>query len=260
MDSTQPPSDESPPLVLDQYITIVVARRSGELPKDDTVRELLREVGIGRTEEEWMERGAPEVLYSGFMWEPHRIDDDLSDECLTALGLACVLRAKHQLRYWQPMLEMGREGRFRGHLAALEETRDILRAIAKKLIDRPELMKKVPRLQPRLAKVLVEVLKALPQPVEEWRDREVLIPQVLSEEEVPTGDDEDVYVRDTLEDDEEEPAASPEYESATAPPDEKPTELPPLPEQGGGKGLWIGVMVALVLAAVAVLLIWKFVL
>ena len=49
-----PPSDHTSPLVLDEYVTIVVKRRDGVIPDDDTVRELLRDVGIGRTEATWI--------------------------------------------------------------------------------------------------------------------------------------------------------------------------------------------------------------
>lgn len=235
------------------------------MPTDDTVRDLLREVGIERNEEEWIERGAPEVLSSGFMWEPDKVTDELSDTCLATLGLAGVLKARHQLLYWQPMIEMGKEGRFRGHLSSMEETRDILRAVARRLIDRPELMRKLPRLQPHLAETIGQVLRTLPGVFDEDRDREILIPQVLSEEDVPTGDDEDYYDRETTEDEEdeekEELIETQECDAATASTqkaaDRPAAGLPDAPQRGG-KGLFIAIIVILGILTVAVLLALKF--
>ncbi len=262
----EPSPDTSPPLSLEDYVNLIVARRQGELVQDQTVRDLLQEVGIGRSEEEWIERGAPEVLYSEFLWAPEHVDDRLSDDCLATLGLACVLRGQHQLLYWQPMIEMGKQGRFRGHLASLEETRDLLRAIARQLIEREALMRSMSRLQPRLAQTLGQVLKALPTPTEESRDREILIPEGLSEEDVPTGDDEDVYARDTAElvEDDEVEALDAESDTAPAPvPRAETGPLPPEPGRDGagsrgGTGLVVGVLIALAIAAIAALLALKY--
>jgi len=256
-----PPSTASPPLLLDEYVTIIIKRREGVIPDDETVHDLLREVGIERNEEEWIERGAPEVLYSGFMWEPDKVTDELSDACLATLGLAGVLKARHQLLYWQPMIEMGKEGRFRGHLSSMEETRDILRAVARRLIDRPDLMRKLPRLQPHLAETIGQVLRALPGVFDEDRDREILIPVVLSEEDIPTGDDEDDYDRKVTQEEEEERIETQEIESATASTQEatdRSAAGPPHAPQRGGKGLFIAVIVILGILTVAVLLALKY--
>ena len=86
-------------------------------------------------------------------------------------------------------------------------------------------------------------------------------PVVLSEEDVPTGDDEDDYDRDTTEDEEEELVVTQEYDSATASTQEatdRPAAGPPDAAQRGGKGLFIAVIVILGILTVAVLLALKF--
>ncbi len=159
--------DQSAPLFLDDYVHHLLNLANGELPEDPIVRGLLQQLDAQRSELDHVEAGSKEVFYSGFMWESDKVTDDLSDDCLFTLAITAVLRTQHQLLYWKPMLTMGLEGRFKGHLAALDESRDMLRAIARAMASRPEAVRKVPRIQRRLAHVLSELLGWLPSPDQE---------------------------------------------------------------------------------------------
>jgi len=179
--------DQSSPLFLDDYVHHLLNLANGELPDDPTVRDLLQELDAQRTELDHVEAGSKEVFYSGFMWESDKVTPDLSDSCLFTLAITSVLRTRHQLLYWKPMLKMGLEGRFKGHLVALEESRDMLRAVARTMASRPAAVKKVPRVQRRLALVLSELLDWLPSPDQELEeggitsDGEETIDEVIEE-------------------------------------------------------------------------------